>query len=139
MLQSRQVLEDCCRAMELADSASSPQELRVLWVAAITLARAVGHVLMNVDAAEDSEVRLANQAALASWKANRAAHAIFWDFAVGVELPFEEDRGLSEAQVVASRSSDHRDVAQGGLQRGGRLGPRQSRIAARSRSGRLRR
>ncbi|KAF0209316.1 MAG: hypothetical protein FD171_41 [Actinobacteria bacterium] len=80
LLRSRQVLDDCRRATALADSAASGQDLRVFWVAAISLARAVGHVLSNVDAVDDPAVAEANRLAFTGWQSNRPANAVYWDF-----------------------------------------------------------
>ncbi len=79
-LRSRLVLDDCKRAHALADEATAPQELRLHLVAGIALARAVGHVLRNVDSRENPAVAEANAAAFESWKANRTNNAIYWDF-----------------------------------------------------------
>lgn len=80
MFQSRQVPDDCRRATQLADDAATVQDLRVHWVAAIALVRAVGHMLLQVDAAGDSAVSEANQLRHTEWRADRATHSIYWDF-----------------------------------------------------------
>ena len=56
------------------------QDTRVHWVAAIVLARAVGHVLLNVDAANNPAIAAANEARYTEWKAHPDAHKIYWDF-----------------------------------------------------------
>jgi len=66
MLRSRQVLDDCRRATVLANNAASGRDLRVFWVAGISLARAVGHVLLNIDAVADPAIAEANRLAFAA-------------------------------------------------------------------------
>jgi hypothetical protein len=80
VLRARQVLEDCRRATRLADDAANLQDLRICWVAAITLARAVGHVLQSVDAADNRAVADANDRLFAEWRNNRENHSVYWDF-----------------------------------------------------------
>lgn len=59
---------------------TNPDRFRILWVAGIALARAVGHVLQKVDGESDDDMRAAVATAYASWKADRAGNSIFWDF-----------------------------------------------------------
>lgn len=59
---------------------SRPASFRVLWVAGVALARAVGHVLQKVDCEKDRAVSVAVGKAYASWKADRLSNTIFWDF-----------------------------------------------------------
>lgn len=80
MLRSRQVLIDCRRATRLADEAASAQDVRVHWVAAIVLARAVGHVLLNIDSANDPAIASANDVRFAEWNAHPDVHQIYWEF-----------------------------------------------------------
>ncbi len=54
--------------------------MRVLWVAAVALARAVGHVLQKIDGKQSTALNKAVEAAYASWKADRSANSIFWGF-----------------------------------------------------------
>lgn len=53
---------------------------RVLWVAAISLARAVGHVLNKIDATTSPVMRSAVSTAYASWKGNPSENSIFFEF-----------------------------------------------------------
>jgi len=64
----------------LLDSESDTRSFRVLWVAGIALARAVGHVLHKVDAQQSPALAEAVAAAFEAWKADRDDNAIFWDF-----------------------------------------------------------
>ncbi|HEU4921824.1 MAG TPA: hypothetical protein VFT23_01975 [Burkholderiales bacterium] len=80
MHKARQVLADCRHARDLLEAETSSDNFRVLWVAGVALARAVGHVLQKVDGERDAEVKKAVSTAYFSWKSDRAANAIFWDF-----------------------------------------------------------
>ncbi len=77
---ARRVLADCKHSLDMLQMESQPASFRVLWVAGIALARAVGHVLQKVDGKQDSAVRAAIETAYASWKADRPSNAIFWNF-----------------------------------------------------------
>jgi hypothetical protein len=80
MLKSRDVLQDCKHAVELLEQESHPDTFRVLYVAAVALARAVGHVLQKVDAKLNDRLSSAVAAAYEDWKSQRAENRIFWDF-----------------------------------------------------------
>ncbi len=80
MLKAHQVLDDCKVALTLLESETQSDVFRVLWVAGISLARAVGHVLHKVDAERDEATRRAVEAAYQTWRRNRCENAIFWDF-----------------------------------------------------------
>ena len=55
-MKAHQVLSDCKHAYDLLEHETDPQSFRVLFVAAVTLCRAVGHVLYKVDACERPEL-----------------------------------------------------------------------------------
>jgi hypothetical protein len=55
-------------------------EWRLFWVAGIALLRAVGHVLAKADATTTNNHKQAIESAWIAWKADKTAHAIFWDF-----------------------------------------------------------
>lgn len=74
------VLDDCRRALDLAEDARTEQDFRVHWVALVALLRAVGHVLDKVDAAASPALRRAVDELWDQWRRNRAEHRIFWDF-----------------------------------------------------------
>lgn len=78
--KARMVLEDCTHAHALLEDEANPNTFRVLWVAGIALARAVGHVLHKVDANENQIVRNAVSEAFNSWKIHKEENAIFWHF-----------------------------------------------------------
>lgn len=80
MLKARSVLADCKHALDLLQEESHPDTFRVLWVAGIALARAVGHVLQKVDGEQDDATKKVVASAYASWKADKPGNAIFWEF-----------------------------------------------------------
>jgi hypothetical protein len=80
MLKAYDVLHDCRVALELLESETRPDVFRVLWVAGVSLARAVGHVLHKVDAERDDATKRVVGIAYQSWQVNRSENAIFWDF-----------------------------------------------------------
>jgi len=52
---------------------------RVFWVAAVTLIRAVGHVLKKVDG-KDKKIKRSANAAFQKWKSENPEHQIFREF-----------------------------------------------------------
>lgn len=81
------VLADCKHACDLLEDESRPETFRVLWVAGIALARAVGHVLQKVDGETDKATMEAVQRAYKRWKSEEQSNAIFREF-------IEEERNL---------------------------------------------
>lgn len=77
---ARRVLVDCRHSLNLLQEEVQPDTFRVLWVAGISLARAVGHVLQKVDSEQNGAVKVAVAAAYSSWKSDKPSNAIFWDF-----------------------------------------------------------
>jgi len=77
---ARRVLADCKHALDLLQGESQPASFRVLWVAGIALARAVGHVLRKVDGKQEDAVGAAIKSAYESWQTDRSGNAIFWNF-----------------------------------------------------------
>jgi hypothetical protein len=77
---ARRVLADCRVATELLEEEADETRFRILWVAAVALLRAVGHVLKKVDATRSAILSRAVEEAYRTWKQNPAMHAIFWDF-----------------------------------------------------------
>ena len=76
---ARQVLADCEAALEMLEDERGEQRWIVLWIGAMALLRAVGHVLRKVDG-EIPRQRAAIDAAYQSWTARRPEHAVFRDF-----------------------------------------------------------
>jgi hypothetical protein len=67
---------------------------RLLWVAGVALARAVGHVLDKVDANQDERLAEIIRSRYTAWKQNRPTNRIFWDF-----IEDERNRVLKEYSV----------------------------------------
>lgn len=77
---ARRVLADCEVVLEMLDDERDEQRWRVLWVGAVALLRAVGHVLWNVDG-QTPQARAAMKAAYENWnKPEQPEHLIFRDF-----------------------------------------------------------
>jgi hypothetical protein len=104
--KARSVLEDCKHAHALLEDEVRPDSFRVLWVAGIALARAVGHVLQKVDAAESGPLKKAVDQAYADWKNNREDNAIFWEF-------IEEERNRVLKQYEAGFFAGPVDILAG--------------------------
>ncbi len=80
MLEARRVLADCEAALEMLEDERDEQRWRVLWVGALALVRAVGHVLWKVDGRIIPEAREAMKAAYGTWKSTQPEHLIFREF-----------------------------------------------------------
>jgi len=76
---ARQVLADCRLVHGMLEDEIDPDRFRVLWVGALSLLRAVGHVLAKVDGTEP-RLKAASDAAFKRWKDASQNHAIFTDF-----------------------------------------------------------
>ncbi|MCB1560809.1 MAG: hypothetical protein KDI75_06905 [Xanthomonadales bacterium] len=79
-LVARKVLRDLECAHALLEVEERPEQFRVLWVAGVALARAVGHVLNKVDSSRSAELRRAISIAYSGCKAERKLHRVFFDF-----------------------------------------------------------
>jgi hypothetical protein len=79
-MKAREVLKDCWAACDLLDVETDPQRFKLLWISAIALLRAVGHVLDKVDGAENQDRKTAITKAWSSWQANKRENKIFWEF-----------------------------------------------------------
>jgi hypothetical protein len=77
--RARVVLDDCRLALQLLEDETDLRRWRFHWVAAITLIRAVGHVLDKVDG-KSPAVKAGARAAYARWTANTPEHQIFREF-----------------------------------------------------------
>ena len=76
--RARVVLDDCRLVLELLEVETDLRRWRIHWVSAVTLIRAVGHVLEKVDG-KSSAVRSASRAAFAAWK-TEPEHEMFREF-----------------------------------------------------------
>lgn len=90
-LSAWDVLRDCEHAFEMLETEESFDRFRVVWVAAIALVRAVGHVLHKVDGGKDQKLKKIIEDTYKSWKADKESHAIFWDF-----IEFERNTVLKQ-------------------------------------------
>ncbi len=79
MVAARRILADCEAALEMLEDERDEQRWRVLWVGALALLRAVGHVLRNVDG-RNPQAREAIKAAYGNWKAKQPEHVVFREF-----------------------------------------------------------
>ncbi|MHC1752793.1 hypothetical protein [Humidesulfovibrio sp.] len=68
MLKARVVFDDFQLVCRMLKEESGKQEYRILWVAALTLCRAVGHVLNKVDGKASSEAKKVIADMFAGWK-----------------------------------------------------------------------
>ncbi|MBY6153383.1 hypothetical protein KUV47_09190 [Vannielia litorea] len=75
---ARKVLADCETALRLLEDETDLDVWRVHWVGALTLIRAVGHILHKVDG-KDGGIREFAERSYQAWKA-KDEHAIFRDF-----------------------------------------------------------
>jgi hypothetical protein len=78
-MKAREVLDDCRLALALLEDDVDVQRWRVHWAAAITLLRAVGHVLDKVDGA-DPLIKDAADSAFRRWKGQDPKHELFREF-----------------------------------------------------------
>jgi len=91
LLVARKVLSDCRRAHEMLEFEPKDDNFRIVWVAGIALARAVGHVLDEVESKTDQNLSHIIRAKYLSWKQDKETSAIFWDF-----IDDERNRVLKE-------------------------------------------
>lgn len=73
------MLGDCRVALQLLEEEKDGPRWRVHWAAAVALVRAVGHVLIKVDACDDSDLRRIANKAFKRWRTEKA-HEIFLEF-----------------------------------------------------------
>ncbi len=77
---ARKALSDLEYAHSLLEVEESTQRFRILWVASISLSRAVGHVLEKIDSKASPELRATISKAYLSWKQDPETHQIFFEF-----------------------------------------------------------
>ena len=78
-MAARRVLADCEAALAMLEDERDSRRWRVLWVGALALLRAVGHVLWKVDG-RTPHAREAIKAAYERWKAKQSEHRVFREF-----------------------------------------------------------
>ncbi|QPC86387.1 hypothetical protein GA830_06270 [Mesorhizobium sp. NBSH29] len=77
--QARRVLADCRLVHRMLEDETDPDQFRIMWVGAVSLLRAVGHVLDKVDAVEPT-LRASSSNAFKHWKDASKGHVIFTEF-----------------------------------------------------------
>lgn len=77
VISSRQVLRDAYASVHKFERAKTRTDRRLYWVLAITLLRAVGHVLHKTDAERSTFLNEAVSYYYSLWKANPLQNAIF--------------------------------------------------------------
>lgn len=101
METARETFYDFEHAIELLEEAQSEEDFRVLWVASITLCRAIGHMLKN---SKDERVRAASRKLFQEWKTEK--DDIFFTFikserdAVLKNYSFSVDEGAGLAPIA---------------------------------------
>ena len=91
--KAREVLSDCREALALLEEEQDLRRWRIHWAAAITLIRAVGHVLDKVDGL-DAATRRASRVRYALWQSKNTEHEIFREF-----IDKERNNLLKEYQI----------------------------------------
>ena len=82
------------KAHELLEAETDDTEFRILWVAGIALARAVGHVLDKVDRKQNDRTKRVISNAYASWRRDKEGNKVFWEF-----IEDERNRVLKEYEL----------------------------------------
>lgn len=77
---ARRALADLEAAHDLLENEERIEAFRVLWVGAIAICRAIGHVLQKVDAASSPKMARAIDAAYRGWKTRPQDNPVFFEF-----------------------------------------------------------
>ena len=80
MLAASKVLRLCKVSLELLQEETDEVRWNVHWFGAVSLLRAVGHVLVKVDGPKSAKLRNRLDDAYSDWKSTNPNHAIFRDF-----------------------------------------------------------
>ena len=99
-MAARRVLADCEAALAMLEDERDSQRWRVLWVGALALLRAVGHVLLKVDG-QTPQAREAIKAVYESWKVKQSEHRVFREF-----IKKERDYMLKEYRLNVLDSAE---------------------------------
>jgi len=91
--QAREVLSDCRLALGLLEEETDLRTWRVLWAAAVSLIRAIGHVLDKVDGKNPAIKSISNRM-YKDWKSSASEHLIFREF-----IEKERNNLLKEYQI----------------------------------------
>lgn len=81
-IQAKKVLSDLRQSYEMLENEENYENFRVLWVSAITLARAVGHTLDKVDSRQSELMKRVINSKWKNLKENKeeAGNKIFFEF-----------------------------------------------------------
>ena len=93
-LTAQKVLKDCEAASYRLVIENDFQTFRLIWISAISLIRAVGHVLHKVDSKRSEELADGINELYKSWKSDRNKHKIFWEF-----IEAERNNVLKEYEI----------------------------------------
>ena len=107
-MRARQVLDDCRRAFTLLDEEKDPQTFRICWVAAVSLCRAVGHVLEKVDTKLNPAIAPTVQTKWERIKKHDGENRIFHEF-------IERERNLILKQYEMSPDTETQPIALVGI------------------------
>lgn len=88
---ARRVLRDAELALDCLEQEQDSDRFRVLWVAAISLSRMVGHVLAKVESERSDLMRGIIERHWSEWRSNPTQHRVFHDF-----IEDERNRVLKE-------------------------------------------
>jgi len=97
--KSHVVLQDLKHAIVDYDCLRQAEAFRISWIAVISLARAVGHVLKKVDAATSPELKRAIDEKWTELIASKPEPKIFWGF-----IEYERNRFLKEYEHGITRT-----------------------------------
>ena len=77
---ARKALHDLRVAHERLEREEEIEGFRVIWVAAVAINRAIGHVLAKIDSKDSPRMAAAIRSQYESWKADRQKSRIFFEF-----------------------------------------------------------
>ena len=98
---ARQVLDDLRKVHKILEDETTDDGWRLNWILAVTLARAVGHVLSKVDVAEGRVSKAHSDSAYAAWKRDQSEHNIFRNF-----IEVERNSVLKEYESTVLQSDN---------------------------------
>lgn len=76
---ARELLKDANIALQMLEEEEDADRWRVIWFAAITMTRSIGHVLHKVDSEKNQSLKISSRAAFDEWQ-NSPKHKIFNQF-----------------------------------------------------------
>ncbi len=101
-LAARRVLRDCYRAKTRFDTATIAADRRLWWILALTLLRAVGHVLNKVDSKRSRYLANSIRKGYLAWKAEPRQHLVFHEF-----IEKERNEIIKEYRIDPAISLNH--------------------------------